>query len=144
MKSRQYQIGRAFLGRLPYRSDLLESIGTFCTEKGLQAAFVSAIGAVERATVGFYNQREQKYERVSFDEPLELVTLSGNLSTKDGKPFVHAHVVLSRGTGETVAGHLMSPTTVFAGEAFVVELCGEPLARELDEQTGLALWAALK
>jgi predicted DNA-binding protein with PD1-like motif len=143
-KSRQYQFGRAFLARLAHKGDLSESLTSLCRDNGLTSAFVSAIGALERATIGYYNQETKSYETISIEQPVELANLAGNLSLKDGQPMVHAHVVLSKDTGETFAGHLMSPTIVFAGEAFVVELIGEPLVREPDEQTGLTLWAALR
>jgi len=143
MKARKYEFGRVFLGRLPYESDLLDALTAFCADNGLNAAFLSAIGALTMATIGFYNQEDKSYETILIEETLELASLTGNLSLKDGKPMVHAHVVLSRENGEAVAGHLMSPTRVFAGEVFAAELRGEPLAREFDETTGLTLWGAL-
>ena len=144
VKSRQYEFGRVFLCRLPHKSDLLEALTAFCTDQGLSAAFLSAIGAVTRATIGFYDQEAKRYTTVPFDEPLELAHLAANVSLRDGKPMVHAHVVLSKKNGEAIAGHLMSPTLIFACEVFAVELRGEPLVREYDEPTGLPLWAALR
>lgn len=35
----------------------------------------------------------------------------------------------------------MEGAIIFAGEAFIQELIGEPLVREFDEQTSLSLWA---
>jgi len=143
-KSRQYEFGRVFLARLPHKGDLLESITRFCADNELGAGFVSAIGAVESATMGYYDQKAREYRTNSFDERMEITSLAGNLSVKDGQPMIHAHILLSKENGETVGGHLMSPTVVFAGEVFAVELCGEPLVREFDEPTGLPLWAALR
>jgi predicted DNA-binding protein with PD1-like motif len=143
MKARQYECGRVFLGRLAHKSDVIEGITSFCADNGLNAAFLSAIGALTMATIGFYDQEDRSYKTISIEEPLELASLTGNLSLKDGKPMVHAHVVLSKDDGEAVAGHLMSPTIVFAGEVSVAELRGEPLEREFDETTGLTLWGAL-
>ena len=144
MKARQYEFGRVFLGRLAHKSDLLEGITTFCEDNGLNAGFLCAIGALTMATIGFYDQEDRSYETISIEEPLELASLTGNLSLKDGKPMVHAHVVLSKDDGESVAGHLMSPTIVFAGEVFAAELRGDPLTREFDETTCLTLWAAFR
>ena len=144
MKARQYEFGRVFLGRLAHESDLTEAITTFCADNGLNAGFLAAIGALTMATIGFYDQNDRTYKTISIEEPLELASLTGNVSLKDGKPMVHAHVVLSRESGESVAGHLMSPTIVFAGEVFAAELRGEPPAREFDETTGLTLWGALR
>lgn len=56
---------------------------------------VRAIRAVTKARLGLYDQAKQVYEYLDFDQPLEIVTLMGNVSLKDGKPFVHAHVTLA-------------------------------------------------
>jgi uncharacterized protein len=58
---------------------------------------------------------------------------------KAGRPFVHAHAVLSDKNGRTMAGHLIE-ATVFAAEIHLIELKGMNLERELDEETGLFLW----
>ena len=54
--------------------------------------------------------------------------------------MVHLHIILADAEGNTYGGHLMSPTTLFAGEAHIQELGGKPLKREYDETTGLFLW----
>jgi uncharacterized protein len=63
----------------------------------------------------------------------------GNISLKDGEPFVHAHAVLSDDEGKVRGGHLLGGT-IFAAEVHVTELLGETLARRLDNVTGLSLW----
>jgi hypothetical protein len=63
----------------------------------------------------------------------------GNISVKDGRPFVHAHAVLADKNGNTKAGHLLEGT-VFAAEVYLRELKGAKLERKYDEVTGLSLW----
>jgi predicted DNA-binding protein with PD1-like motif len=71
---------------------------------------------------------------------LEIASCQGNISLKDGAVMVHAHIILADAEGNTYGGHLMSPTTLFAGEAHIQELGGKPLEREYDGTTGLFLW----
>ena len=56
----------------------------------------------------------------------------------DGERFAHTHAVLSRRSGQTLAGHL-NAGTVFAGELYLVAF-EEPLEREYHEETDLDLW----
>jgi len=63
----------------------------------------------------------------------------GNVSLKDGEPFVHAHAVLSDEKGNTRAGHLLEGI-VFAAEVHLSQLEGPKLERKYDEVTGLSLW----
>ena len=73
--------------------------------------------------------------------PLEIISCTGNISLKEGVPFVHAHAVLSDEQGKTIGGHLFSETPVFAGEFYIQELTGSPFSRKHDEETGLMLWS---
>jgi len=141
MKAQSRQRGRSFLLRLPYGEDLLLTLKRFCDENEITQGTLIVIGAVQQATVGYYDQEAREYRANSFNQPMEVVSCSGNISLLEGKPFVHAHIVLADSEGKPVAaGHLMEDTIIFAGEAFVQELIGEPLVRKFDEQTSLSLW----
>ena len=72
---------------------------------------------------------------------MEILSLIGNISLKDDKPFVHAHITLADQEGRAWGGHLAEGTKVFAGEFVIQEyLTEKPLVRHLDEETGLFLW----
>ena len=71
---------------------------------------------------------------------MEIISCFGNATLRDGKPFVHVHVVLSDCEGKTFSGHLLPGTTLFACEVFIDEFEGEALDRSYDELTGLHLW----
>lgn len=132
--------GKSYLGRLNFEGDLLEELNAFCAEKNIQLGRVEAIGAVRKARVGYYHQDTREYEFHEINEPLEITSLAGNVSLKDGKPFVHAHVTLTNATGQAFGGHLAPGTVIFACEALVQELQGPSLQRGYDEPTGLPLW----
>lgn len=129
-----------FMGKLKCGSDLLEELTQFCSEKNIVLGRVEAIGAVQGANIGFYNQESRTYEFKALDSELEITNLTGNISLKDGKPFVHAHVTLADEEGKCFGGHLAAGTKVFACEFIVHAFDGPSLERELDEETGLPLW----
>jgi uncharacterized protein len=100
----------------------------------------SVIGAVSSATLGAYDQKQQVYATFTQEEPLEIVSCTGNVSLLDQEPVIHAHVVLGTLEGKTIAGHVFSETILYAGEIELQELTGTPLERAYDDTTGLMLW----
>ncbi|HXX34206.1 MAG TPA: PPC domain-containing DNA-binding protein [Thermodesulfobacteriota bacterium] len=127
-------------GRLSHEGDLLEQITDICRKENIQLGWFEALGAVKRARLAFYNQETHDYEFFVVDQPLEITKLVGNVSLKDGNPFIHAHITLADKAGNAYGGHLASGTVVFACE-FILEIFDGPvLKREFDEVTGLSLW----
>ncbi len=132
---------RAWMGRLPHGSDLLEALTGLCREKDVTLGRIEALGAVSRAKIGYYDQTERTYGFHEIAEPLEILTLVGNVSLKDGEVMVHAHVTLAHEDGRAVGGHLAAGTEVFACEYMIEAFDGAPLLRSNDEETGLPLWS---
>ena len=133
--------GRSFMGRLAKGEDLLQALEKLCQTHNITLGEVRALGAVERARVGYYDQEERKYYFIDFDQHLEILTLVGNISLRDGKPMVHAHVTLADAKGGAVGGHLAEGTPVFACEFVIHEyLADQTLSRQNDPATGLMLW----
>lgn len=131
---------RMIMGKLSHGGDLLEQLTGVCEKENITLGTVQAIGAVQKARIGYYDQDRHVYEFIEFDKHLEIASLLGNISIRDGKPMVHAHAIFSDEQGVCCAGHLAAGTTIFACE-FVITVCdGAVFVRGLDEQTGLPLW----
>lgn len=94
------------LVRVKHNSDLVRFITELAERKGITAASFTAIGAIKRAKLGFYDQQKHEYREITVDSPHEIASCIGNISLKNGKPFVHAHAVLADKNGNTKAGHL--------------------------------------
>jgi uncharacterized protein len=141
MKTVEVKVGRRFMGRLAKGDDLLAALELCCQEQGITVGEVRALGAVSRARVGYYLQGKRQYDFLEIDQPLEILALVGNISLKDGKAMVHAHMALGDEQGRAYGGHLAPGTVVFACE-FVLQEYGaaQPLVRQMDEATGLFLW----
>lgn len=131
---------RVFMGRLAHGDDLLEALVRICGAQGITAGRVDAIGAVRMARLAFYDQAEREYRYFELDRPLEITKLMGNISLRDGRPMVHAHVTLSDRDGSAFGGHLAEGTIVFACEYVIEAFAGADFVREYDVATGLALW----
>jgi predicted DNA-binding protein with PD1-like motif len=132
------------MGKLGHGCDLLEELTKVATERAVRLGRIEAIGAVQKACIGFYNQETRIYRFISFDRPMEITKLIGNVSLKDGNPFVHAHITLSDESGKCYGGHLVKGTVVFACEFLLEVFDGPAFNRCFDEETGLPLWSISK
>lgn len=128
------------IGKLSYGGDLLEELTNVCIEKNISLGKIEAIGAVQKACVGFYNQTSRKYNFINFDKHSEILNLTGNISIKDNKSFVHAHIILADESGSAYGGHLAPGTITFACEFIIHSFSGVELKRGMDDETGLPLW----
>ncbi|XVH32757.1 PPC domain-containing DNA-binding protein [Haloferacaceae archaeon DSL9] len=138
MNYREVTVSGEYMARLETGADWREEIETLAREVDAEAGWFNAMGAVQDAEVWFYDQDDKEYRSVSFDEPLEVAACVGNIALLEGDVFAHTHAVLSRRSGQSLAGHL-NAGTVFAGEVYL-RAFEEPLVREHDEATDLDLW----
>jgi len=138
MNYREVTVTGEYVARLDTGADWRAEIESLAGEVDADAGWFTALGSVEDAEIWFYDQDEGEYRSVTFEEPLEVAACVGNVSLLDGDIFAHTHAVLSRPSGQAVAGHLDS-ATVFAGELYF-RAFEEPLAREYDDETELDLW----
>lgn len=138
MDGRELTVTGEYLGSLDHGADWRAEIEAFADEHEVDAGWFWAMGAVQDAELWYYDQTDREYRSVTFDEPLEVASCVGNVADLDGERFAHTHVVLSRQSGQSLAGHL-DAATVFAGECYL-RAFERPLEREYDEATGLDLW----
>ena len=131
---------KIIMGKLSYGCDLLEELTKVCSDNEIKLGKISAIGAVQKSCIGYYNQIKREYRFINSEKHSEILNLTGNVSIKDDKPFVHAHVTLADEAGNAHGGHLASGTTVFACEFIIQPFDGSDFIRGIDEKTGLPLW----
>ena len=137
---REVKAVKMFMGKLEFGADLLEEITRICVDRDIHLGWVEALGAVKKARLGYYNQKEREYHFYELDQTLEITSLVGNVSIKDGVPIVHAHVTFSDKDGHAYGGHLAPGTIVFACEIVIQVFGGPKFERGFDQETGLPLW----
>ncbi len=135
-----YNCSKTFLARLKHDDDLLCAIKDTFQSSSVGMGVFMAIGAVKKARIAFYDQKERIYIEEQIDEPAEILSCIGNVSEKNGEIFVHAHITLGLKDGSVKGGHLIEGTKIFACELYGAVLEGEQLERCFDDVTGLTLW----
>jgi len=127
-------------GRLNKGDDIMEALTKVITQNHIVAGVITAIGAISKAKIGYFDQELKRYEEREFNEPMEILSLMGNISLKDDMPFCHLHIVLSRKDYSVIGGHLYSGSMVYALEYNIVPFHGGSFKRNMDSETGLYLW----
>lgn len=129
---------RTFALVLETGDEVMAALQRFAEEHGLTASRVSAIGAFERAEVGFFEIDRKDYHRIPVDTQVEVLSLSGDIALDAGKPKLHLHTVLGRRDGSTVGGHLLKATVRPTLEVLLIE-SPSYLRRVCDPRYGIAL-----
>lgn len=134
------EIGAHYLLRLEAEDEVIQSLETWADRYDIGFAAVIAIGALQRAKLGFFDAEESTYHYMPVDEQVEVLALNGNVSRgEDGEPIVHVHAVLGQEDGQTMGGHLAEGIVFPTLEVVLLPMPGE-VQRRHDPATGLVLW----
>jgi uncharacterized protein len=132
---------RTFAGQLPRGADLYDGLTQMVRRENIRFGRIQALGATTHAVLAYYDQQEKQYKPMEFSGGMEILNLHGNVSLRNGEPFIHLHVLLSDCEGRVFGGHVLPGTKLWALEVFIDEYDGEPPVRMNDESTGLFLWS---
>ena len=136
----QYRVfGDTYVVRLQRGEEVLACLRELCEKESISLGTVSAIGAVNQVVVGVYRVDEQKYVANTFDGVMELTSLMGNITEKDGEPYLHLHATFGDLTGKVIGGHLNEAVVSATCELFVRKVEGH-VGRRLDPETGLNIF----
>ncbi|MBN1772394.1 MAG: DNA-binding protein [Deltaproteobacteria bacterium] len=130
--------GSVHVVRLDRGEPVIASLTEYLERARIPGGSVIGLGAVADAEIGCYDPVRRVYDRTRIPETRELLSLVGSISRLDGRPFLHAHVLLGAPDHSVVGGHLFEARVAITGE-FVIQ--GVPIrsARLPDEDTGLKL-----
>ncbi|MBN9082710.1 MAG: DNA-binding protein with PD1-like DNA-binding motif [Rhizobiales bacterium 62-17] len=88
--------------------DAFATLQGFARDAGLSAASITAIGAFEQATVGWFDFSAKRYKKIEIDEQCEVLSAVGDIAVgDDGAASLHVHIVLGLSDGSTRGGHLL-------------------------------------
>ena len=112
--------GYGWVVRLDAGEEIVGSLAAWAAAHGVEGGALSGIGSVVGAELGFFNRERRTYERRTFAGEHEILSLLGNFSLLEGKPFPHCHVTLSGPDFVAHGGHLFRGEVSVACEVHVV------------------------
>ena len=132
-----------FVVRMDRGEEILSALTELCGKEQIRLGSVSALGAADHAVIGLYDVGARQYHRHTFDGPMEITSLLGSISVKDGEPYLHLHINLCREDMSVIGGHLNECRISATCEMIVQQIDGI-VERKLDEAvTGLNLYEFL-
>src|SRR6202049_117510 len=122
-----YQGDEAFSG-------LLE----FAEKYHVTSAHFTAIGAVDGATVAWFDPQRKMYKKIPIDGQHEVIGMSGDIALYQGKPVVHTHMLVGNPDGTTLGGHVLA---AYVSPTLEVMVTVDPITmqKRFDPATDLTL-----
>ena len=136
------RFGDTLVIRMDKGEEIIQSLRLAAEKEQVRLAAVEALGAVNDFTVGVFDTEEKQYHANHFSGAFEIVSLTGTVTTQDGKFYAHLHMSAGDREGKVFGGHLNS-ATVSATCEMVVRVLDCRVERQFDEQVGLNLFRFL-
>ena len=122
-----YQGDEAFSG-------LLE----FAQKYHVTSAHFTAIGAVNGATLGWFDPQRKMYKKIPINGQHEVIGMSGDIALYQRKPVVHTHMLVGASDGTTLGGHVLA---AYVSPTLEVMVTVDPVTmqKRFDPDTDLTL-----
>lgn len=131
--------GSDYIIRLDPGEEILETLTAFCKKEDIKLGVVYGLGATDLVTVSVYDLKEQVFSTKTFEEPMEISDLTGNINTMDGETYLHLHITLCDRALAAHGGHLKACRISATGELHVHKIEG-CVDRKKDPVTGLNIF----
>jgi predicted DNA-binding protein with PD1-like motif len=120
--------------------EAFSGIMEFAKKYHVASGHFTAIGALSRATLGWFDLQEKMYRKIPINEQIEVLSMIGDFALYQGKPALHTHMTVGHRDGRTSGGHVIEAVVSPTLEVFVT-VEPAPLKKEYDPETGLTLIA---
>ena len=132
------KIKNTYIIRLDRGEKIIENLKNFCAKNKIKCGYFSGIGALGEAELAHYIVEDRKYTTKILKQPLEIVNMTGNITTMNKEVYLHCHITLSDEAMKAIAGHLKEGIIAATCEIVLVKL-NSAISRKYDDLTGLNL-----
>ena len=116
--------------------EILEQLNIVCEKEDVRLALISGLGSVTKAVIGIFDLAEKHFYATTLEEPMEIGTLTGTVTNKNGAVYLHVHAVLGKTDGTAYTGHLKEGVVMATAEIELDLIEGE-VGRRFVPETGL-------
>lgn len=129
--------------RLDKGDEIISSLCSLCEKENIKTAQIQGIGGCESAKVGVFDPERRVYRQREIEQLLEMVSLDGNVTFYENKPYIHAHAAFAyHGEDkkpEILSGHLLEAVIGLTGEIVLTPAAG-CISRKYIEELGIRIW----
>lgn len=130
-----------YVVRLDRGEEIIASLTELCAKEHISLGAVQAIGAADKAVIGLYDVEKKFYHKTELEGPMEITSLLGNITEKDGEVYLHLHINLCDEKMMIHGGHLNECRISATCEMIVHTLLGKVGRIHDTKVTGLNLFA---
>jgi predicted DNA-binding protein with PD1-like motif len=110
----------------------------FAEKYHITSARFTGIGALNRTTLAWFDPQRKMYKTIPVEGQVEVASMIGDVALYQGKPVVHAHMVVGTADGTTCGGHLLD-AYVFPTLEVMVTVDPIAMQKRFDPETDLTL-----
>lgn len=131
-----FVLGPTYIVRLDAGEKIIETLTALCEREAIGGGYFSGLGAIGEAEIGHFDPSARAYDWTVLSGRYEIVSLGGNITTVEGRPFLHAHIALGDNTFAVKGGHLKEAVVSVTCEITLVRF-KDDIGRRKDEASGL-------
>ena len=100
------KIGDSWIIVLKRGEKIIEQLTIFVKREKIKSGCFNAIGAVSQVELAHYNIDQKRYRTKLIKQPLEIVSLMGNVARTGKEIIIHGHIVVGTDKMMLYGGHL--------------------------------------
>jgi uncharacterized protein len=110
----------------------------FAEKYHVRSAHFTAIGALNAATLGWFDPRRKMYKKIPVVGQHEVIGMSGDIALYQGKPVVHTHMMVGTSDGAIRGGHVLE---AYVSPTLEIMVTVDPIVmqKRFDPETDLTL-----
>lgn len=133
------QFGNHYVVRIDKGEEVLEKIEELCRKENIKLGSAVGLGAANRIIIGLFDTTTKEYKKTELTGPMEITSLVGNISTKNGETYLHFHINVCDTDMNVHGGHVNACYISATCEITVTRMEGT-VEREMSEEIGLNLY----
>jgi predicted DNA-binding protein with PD1-like motif len=101
--------------------EILSGLYDLVAKHRITSGHITGIGGLAPgALLGWGDPEVGGFKKIEIKEKTEIVSLIGDISLRNGEPYVHVHMIVGSSDGSTKGGHLIEARIAPLGELTVV------------------------
>jgi len=133
------KINDGYVVRIEKGEEIIQTLTDFCEQNNVKSGSIAGIGGTDDVSVSYYDQEKKEYIPKRYGgKNYEIISLNGNISLKEGKPFAHIHITLGDSDYSVFGGHLES-AVISVNCEMVISMANDKVERKFDKDLQLNL-----
>lgn len=132
------RFGNKILVRIDKGEEIVSNLEKVCIENNIKLWSIQWIWATNKVTIWLFATKNKKYYSKEFTGDFEIAPLVWNISTMNGKTYLHLHINIGDDKQNSYSGHLNS-AIVSATFEWIIDIIDWEIDRKFNEEIGLNL-----